>query len=322
MQRTTSGTLTVFGLYLRTGRRIAATDVEVKYNPWHDEETGRFTFAGQGRHFGAGGADGSFRGSGSFGGAGAQDSWSAPSERRESATPERRGNSPHHPANHSVHVVQPGDTLSRIAARRKGLTPRGLAWLNAQTIDQPLKVGQRIKLPHQAYLDAGRAAKNKLLSATQQSSQERQILDKNWRRETKNGYAFDVDPIKRAREISGDLQNGPTASRSRTNQRNAGKPDRRLGDDGGHFIATRFNGPRDSINHFAQDANFNRGTYRAMEDKWAKNLASGHHVSVNIRPLYEGASTRPYQLIVTWSVDGRKTVQKFANEAEGKANGR
>lgn len=28
--------------------------MEVKFNPWHDEENGRFTFAGQGRYFGAG----------------------------------------------------------------------------------------------------------------------------------------------------------------------------------------------------------------------------------------------------------------------------
>ncbi|WP_254602633.1 DNA/RNA non-specific endonuclease [Sphingomonas bacterium] len=57
------------------------------------------------------------------------------------------------------------------------------------------------------------------------------------------------------------------ATRSKTNQREASKPDRLRTDDGGHFIAARFNGPSDKINHFAQDANFNRGAYRVMEDK-------------------------------------------------------
>ncbi|MFZ2995434.1 DNA/RNA non-specific endonuclease [Sphingobium sp.] len=337
MQRIMSGALTAFGLYLRTGRRIAPIDVEVKYNPWHDEETGRFTFAGQGRHFGPGSSGGSFRGGGSFGGAGAQDSSSSPSPRRDGGTLERRANSPHHPANHSVHTVQPGDTLSRIAARRKGLTPRSLAWLNGQSVDQPLQIGQRIKVPHQAYLDAGRAAKNKLLALAYYSdthdgklppnvakppSLERQILSENWRREVKNGYAFDVDPIKRARQISGDLQNGPAASRSRTHQRNAGKPDRRSGDDGGHFIAARFNGPRESINHFAQDANFNRGAYRSMEDEWSKELRAGRKISVTIIPLYEGASKRPYKLTVKWYVDGKPNVQDFSNEAKGKPSGK
>lgn len=44
-----------FEIYLRTGRRIAAErDVtELKFNPWHDPDDGRFTFAGQGRYFGS-----------------------------------------------------------------------------------------------------------------------------------------------------------------------------------------------------------------------------------------------------------------------------
>ena len=110
--------------------------------------------------------------------------------------------------------------------------------------------------------------------------------------------------------------------RSRTNQARAGKPDRRASDDGGHFIAARFNGPRDSFNHFAQDANFNRGSYRAMEDSWAKELRGGHKLFVDIEPLYHGASKRPYQLIVTWYVDGRKFFKEFPNEAKGVQNGK
>lgn len=43
-------------VYLRTGRRVAdeAELVQTKFNPWHDSENGRFTFAGRGRHFGGG----------------------------------------------------------------------------------------------------------------------------------------------------------------------------------------------------------------------------------------------------------------------------
>ena len=49
-----------FNLYLRTGRRAdlpPPVQVEVKFNPWHDEEDGRFTFAGQGRYFPRGGGN-------------------------------------------------------------------------------------------------------------------------------------------------------------------------------------------------------------------------------------------------------------------------
>lgn len=42
-----------FEVYLRTGRRVPEP-TETKFNPWHDPENGRFTFAGQGRHFGGG----------------------------------------------------------------------------------------------------------------------------------------------------------------------------------------------------------------------------------------------------------------------------
>ncbi|MCI4591353.1 DNA/RNA non-specific endonuclease [Sphingobium sp. BYY-5] len=86
-------------------------------------------------------------------------------------------------------------------------------------------------------------------------------------------------------------------------------------------MAARFNGPGDSFNHFAQDRNFNRGAYRAMEDGWARDLRAGKKVIVDIMPLYEGTSKRPYSLTVTWYVDGKKRVREFSNEAKGESNG-
>jgi LysM repeat protein len=216
----------------------------VKFNPWHDEENGRFTFAGQGRYFGGGGR-------------GASGSWAEPRSGRREERPIGR-NSPHHPKNHSLHVVQQGDTLTRIAALRKGLTASDLAWLNTQPLDSPLSVGQQVKLPHQAYLDAGRAAKNKFLALAHYMdtnggklppnpadppSLESQILDTNWRRETKDGYDFHIDVAARTRRTSGALSLAEKAARSRRNQAAAGKPDRLASDDGGHYIAARFNGP-------------------------------------------------------------------------------
>jgi hypothetical protein len=55
--------------------------------------------------------------------------------------------------------------------------------------------------------------------------------------------------------------------RSRTSQANAGGAERRASDDGGHYVAARFNGPAEAFNHFARDANFNRGRYRLLEDQ-------------------------------------------------------
>lgn len=108
-----------------------------------------------------------------------------------------------------------------------------------------------------------------------------------------------------------------SATRSRVNQRQAGGSDRRASDDGGHYIAARFNGPRDAFNHFAQDANFNRGGYRALEDRWAEQLRKGGKVHVKIVPLYDGKSQRPYSLELGWSMNGRIREKSFPNELKG-----
>ena len=42
-----------FRLWMRTGRQ--SLPPELKFNPWHDPDDGRFTFSGQGRYFGHGG---------------------------------------------------------------------------------------------------------------------------------------------------------------------------------------------------------------------------------------------------------------------------
>ena len=89
-------------------------------------------------------------------------------------------------------------------------------------------------------------------------------------------------------------------------------------DDGGQFIAARFYGPRDTFNHFAQDASFNRGAYRALEDRWAKELKAGRRVFVDIIAHYEGTSSRPASLTVAWIIDGKRERKKFPNESKGK----
>ncbi len=53
-----------FSHWLRTGRLpVASADggIELKFNPWHDPDDGRFTFAGSGRHYGAAGGQAAAR---------------------------------------------------------------------------------------------------------------------------------------------------------------------------------------------------------------------------------------------------------------------
>ena len=129
-----------------------------------------------------------------------------------------------------------------------------------------------------------------------------------------NGYAFALDAQHRTRTVTGTLTNGPRSTRSRSMQSSAGRPDRLPTDDGGHYIATRFNGPREKFNHFAQDSNVNRGRYRALEAEWARQLAQGKKVKVDIRPQYEGSSVRPHRIDTIWYINGVRHSIKLSNK--------
>lgn len=246
-----------FEYYLRTGRILLEPEpIEHKFNPWHDADDGRFTFAGQGNYFRAGApaaprspraspsVPGIF-GGGSFSGGGAGGSWDAP---------------------------------------RSGPT-------NSSPSSRPSK--------------SPRAATVRVVPISQTAA----II--------KNGYSFEIDGTKRSTRILGWLHL-KAHPRSRREQANAGKPDRRSSDDGGHFIAARFNGPREWFNHFAQDAKFNRGAYRVLEDGWARDVRAGKRVFVEIAPFYRGTSRRPYRLNIKWYVDGKPFQKKLANEGRGK----
>jgi len=131
------------------------------------------------------------------------------------------------------------------------------------------------------------------------------------RKEKRNGYAYLIDDQDRTRYVIGaiTLASRPY-QRSRTAQANAGGADRAANDDGGHYIAARFNGPTDAFNHFAQNRSFNRGAYAAFENILAKEKIAGNSVSVTIVPKYFGNSQRPSMLKITYRVNG-KTVAKL-----------
>lgn len=129
----------------------------------------------------------------------------------------------------------------------------------------------------------------------------------------RNGYRFLVDSHQRTLDISGRITLGQASPRSRLHQARAGGADRLPRDDGGHFIAHRFNGPSGAFNHFAQNAHFNRGAYRVIEDGWARSTRQGKAVFVHITPKYHGASRRPSALQIRWTIDGHTTERILPN---------
>ena len=117
--------------------------------------------------------------------------------------------------NYTMYKVQPGDTLTRIAAKRAGLTPDDIKWLNALPGDT-IKVGQEIKLPTQAHLDEGKRAFDtfQALAAYMKAHagqlpsdvalppslvQHAQGLGSKAVR--KNGYTFNADPLAQTRSL-------------------------------------------------------------------------------------------------------------------------
>ena len=112
-----------FGMYLRTGRvrRPVQAPTEFKFNPWHDQDDGRFTFAGQGGYFAGGRGPSDSRTRTNRDGRSGEQSQSYRYHKYE----------PRDPRNHSTYVVRRGDSLTSIAAKRRGLKVADLAWLKA-----------------------------------------------------------------------------------------------------------------------------------------------------------------------------------------------
>lgn len=223
--------------------------IECKFNPWHDTDDGRFTFAGTGRNHGGGAG---------FGGAGATGAWQRSQPKRIPADQKR--------------------SLAKIAPAGR---PTG------HSAARPAPVS---KAPLRAVL--------------------------------RNGYTYQIDSRQRTRRVSGALTVADVPIRSQTSQRQAGGAERRAGDDGGHYIAARFNGPTDAFNHFAQDANVNRGGYRVLENEWARDKRAGRAVTVKIVPRFDGSSVRPSVIDVLWTVDGNEKSLKFSNERSERHHGK
>lgn len=249
-----------FSIWLRTGRVpqwARPVSPEVKYNPWHDPDDGRFTFAGTGRYFGRG----------SPGGGATKRSLDVQMGERSRPDPKLAINGGGASGGYPV----PRPVPDSVHDRPTDHLPTPLA---------------RIAANHA----------------------------KGWARTVRNGYDWWLDADGRLREVAGTLTLRDDSPRSRAAQRRAGIPDRRSSDEGGHLIAGRFNGPTEAFNHFAQDRNFNRGRYRALEDQWARALRAGKRVDVRIVPSYTGSSRRPAMINVWFWIDGRRQSQRFPNE--------
>lgn len=113
---------------------------------------------------------------------------------------------------------------------------------------------------------------------------------KNGRKELKpnveytdsNGYTYTTDEYGRIESVSGSLKK-QKGIRNQNSQKVAGREERKceknnnlaegeVPDDGGHLIATIFNGSGDLDNLVAMNRTLNRGDWKSMELSWKNAL--------------------------------------------------
>ena len=113
-------------------------------------------------------------------------------------------------------------------------------------------------------------------------------------------------------QVGGCLRTGLIADGTSARRRRGSLGDGRRG----HDIARRFNGPTEAFNHFAQNSNFDRGGYRALEKRWAREDRLGKKVFVDITPGYSRGSERPDPINVFFRIDGRPATRDFTNTSK------
>jgi hypothetical protein len=128
----------------------------------------------------------------------------------------------------------------------------------------------------------------------------------------KNGYEFHTDSKGRVDFVFGELVR-KDGLRS-THQTEVGKEGLE-GDEGGHLIGTRFDGPPDGFNLVPQNSNLNRAAWKSMEDQWAKALDGGQKVTIAATPVYLDDVSRPIGFDTVYSIDDEWTTKSYYNES-------
>lgn len=146
---------------------------------------------------------------------------------------------------------------------------------------------------------------------------------------TEDGYRYSTDEFGRISKVEVDELVLKKGARNSYSQRVAGREDRVVEadtveglDDGGHLIATQFNGSGDLDNLVAMNRDINRsgGEWFNMEKEWANALKETppKKVTVNIEPIYLGKSLRPDSFKVKYQIEGKRTeVRTILNQIGG-----
>ena len=143
--------------------------------------------------------------------------------------------------------------------------------------------------------------------------EEHYTFGKNGRKELKpnieyitpSGHKYTTDELGRIREVEGRLRK-KKAERKPYDQRVVGREERLPTDEGGHLIASIFEGSGELDNLVPMDATLNRSDWRAMERSWAEALDNGENVEVRIKIIYVSTLLRPIAFKVQYRIGAAK----------------
>ena len=79
------------------------------------------------------------------------------------------------------------------------------------------------------------------------------------------------------------------------------------------MIANRYAGSGEIDNLLAMAAIVNNSKYKKIENRWGKALQEGKQVEVTIDIVYDGASKRPKEFNINYSIDKKKEKLKISN---------
>lgn len=142
---------------------------------------------------------------------------------------------------------------------------------------------------------------------------------------TANGYGYAKDSNGRivyACAESLRMALGEERVRDYKSQLTVGGKDRFLCDkdgnilpaDGGHLFAVIFGGSPFKDNMVAMDRYINRSVYKRLENEWAKAIAEGYDVKVELYLPYTNSRERPDVIMATYTFtkDGQSDTQHFS----------
>ena len=119
-----------------------------------------------------------------------------------------------------------------------------------------------------------------------------------------NKATWKIDSKGRPISVEATLKStyhGKRSHEEKKAQSEAGGEDRLADDDGGHLVGHRFMSDQGTKNLFPQNSNFNRGSYKSMENEWADWTEAGFEVKLKVLLEPSGAA-RPTDIISEYEV--------------------